>query len=125
MSRLQARISDQDIRRQRNLVTPVAFSVDLGTTSTTIYTGLTGKFFLIRAISVCNTTAGPLDLGIDNDADTWVADDPIGANVTESIAGLGGMLMTDGADLVGVGSALGLTVFGWGLQIEGGDAWRL
>jgi len=116
---------DQSQRRQRSLSTPVPFSIDLGTSSTAIYTGLTGKFFLIREISVCNTTGGSLDLTITEDVNTWVNADPIGANVTESIAGLSGILITDGENLAGLGSGPGLTVFGWGLQIEGGDAWRL
>ena len=125
MSKLQAPFVEQNLRREKNLSTPVAFSIDLGTSSTTIYTGLTGKFFLIREISVCNTTGGSLNLTITEDSNTWVNVDPIGANVTESIAGLSGILITDGENLAGLGSGLGLTVFGWGLQIEGGDAWRL
>jgi len=122
---LQAPFVEQNLRREKNLSTPVPFSIDLGTGSTTIYTGLTGKFFLIREMSVCNTTGGSLNLTITEDVNTWVNADPIGANVTESIAGLGGILITDGEDLAGLGSGLGLTVFGWGLQIEGGDAWIL
>jgi len=122
---LQAPFVEQNLRREKNLSTPVPFSIDLGTSSTTIYTGLTGKFFLIREMSVCNTTGGSLNLTITEDVNTWVNADPIGANVTESIAGLGGILITDGEDLAGLGSGLGLTVFGWGLQIEGGDAWIL
>ena len=122
---LPAPFVDQSSRRQRSLSTPVPFSIDLGTTSTTIYTGLTGKFFLIREMSVCNTTGGSLNLTITEASNEWVNEDPIGANVTESIAGLGGILITDGESLAGLGSGLGLTVFGWGLQIEGGDAWRL
>ena len=125
MSKLQAPFVEQNLRREKNLSTPVAFSIDLGTSATTIYTGLTGKFFLIREISVCNTTGGSLNLTITEDSNTWVNADPIGANVTESIAGLGGILITDGENIAGLGSGLGLTVFGWGLQIEGGDAWRL
>lgn len=58
-------------------------------------------------------------------ASEWVKTDPIAANVTESIAGLQGMLIIDGENLAGLGSGVGLTVFGWGLQIEGGDSWRL
>lgn len=122
---LQAPFVEQNLRREKNLVTPVPFSVDLGTGSTTIYTGLTGKFFLIREMSVCNTTGGSLNLTITEDSNTWVNADPIGANVTESIAGLSDILITDGEDLAGLGSGAGLTVFGWGLQIEGGSAWRL
>lgn len=122
---LQAPFVEQNLRREKNLSTPVPFSIDLGTGSTTIYTGLTGKFFLIREMSVCNTTGGSLNLTITEDVNTWVNADPIGANVTESIIGLSGILITDGENLAGLGSGLGLTVFGWGLQIEGGDAWRL
>lgn len=125
MSKLQATPIDQNLRRQRNLSTPVAFSVDLSTGSTTIYTGLVGKFFLIREISVCNTTAGSRDLTITEDTNTWVEAQAVTANTTESIAGLCGMLIADGENLAGLGSNDGLTVFGWGLQIEGGDAWRL
>lgn len=122
---LTAPFIDPNQRRQRSLSTPVAFSIDLGTSSTAIYTGLTGKFFLIREISVCNTTAGALNLTITKAASEWVKTDPIAANVTESIAGLQGMLIIDGENLAGLGSGVGLTVFGWGLQIEGGDSWRL
>jgi len=125
MSRLQAPFVEQHQRRLKNLVTPVAFSVDLGTSSTAIYTGLSGKFFLIRSISVCNTTAGILNLTITEDTNEWVKTQPVAANTTLSIAGLSDMLVTDGEDLAGLGSGTGLTVFGWGLQIVGGDAWRL
>ena len=118
-------VIEQSIWRQDSLITPVAFSIDLGATSTTIYTGLLGKFFLIRSISVCNTTAGALNMTITKAASEWVKTDPIAANVTEPIAGMQDMLITDAEDLAGLGSGLGLTVFGWGLQIEGGDSWRL
>ena len=116
---------DPRTRRQTSLITPVAFSIDLGTSSTAIYTGITGKFFLIREISVCNTTAGALNLTITEDANEWVKATPIAANTTLPVAGLSGMLIVDGENIAGLGSGLGLTIFGWGLQIEGGDSWRL
>ncbi len=122
---LQAPFVEQNLRRKRNLSTPVPFSIDLGTSTTAIYTGLTGKFFLIRAMSVCNTTSGSLNLTITEDVNTWVDTQPVAANTTMPVDGLGGILITDGEDLAGLGSGLGLTLFGWGLQIEGGDAWRL
>jgi|LGVE01.1.fsa_nt_gb hypothetical protein len=116
---------EQETRRKASLITPVTFSIDLGAGATTIYTGLTGKFFLIREMSVCNTTTGALGLTVTEEANTWVNAHSVAANTTENIAGLSGILIIDGEDLAGLGSALGLTVFGWGLQIEGGDSWIL
>ena len=123
MTKLQAPFVEQHIRRQANLVTPVTFSVDLGGSATTFYTGIVGKFFLLREISVCNTTGGALSLTVVANGSTWVNGHSVAANTTESVAGLGGVLIADGEDLTGTGT--GLTIFGWGLQIEGGDAWTL
>jgi len=125
MSKLQAPFVEQHLRRQSNLVTPVAFSLDLGTSPTTIYTGITGKFFLIRTLACCNTSGAAVDFTLTKDTSTWVDAVSIASGNTDRTLEVNGVLFADGEDLAGFGSATGLTVFGWGLQIEGGDAWIL
>ena len=122
---LQAPFIEQNLRREKNLSTPVPFSIDLGTSSTTIYTGLTGKFFLIRTLAVCNTTGGAINFTLTKGTSTWVNAVNINGGLTDRTLEVNGVLFADGENLAGFGSATGLTVFGWGLQIEGGDAWRL
>lgn len=117
--------SEQKTRRNASLMTPVAFSVDVGTTATTIYTGLTGKFFLIRKMAVCNTTGAGITLSITKDTSTWLSNLSIAANTTVEVVGFSDMLMPDAEAMAATASALGLTLFGWGLQVEGGDTWRL
>ena len=130
MSKLQAPFVEQNLRREKNLSTPVMFSVDLELTSTPIYTGLVGKVFLIRQISVCNHTAGHGGsstrlLTITGNGSEWLDEYEVAPKTTEYIPGLSGILMADGQDLAGFSDGTHMTVFGWGLQIEGGDAWRL
>lgn len=116
---------DQYERRRRGLSTPVTFSVALGTSSTTIYTGKSEQFLLIRHIAVVNSTGGALNLTITGGADTWVSVASIAANTAEVITALNGTMIADGDDLAGLGSAAGLRVFGWGLRIEGSTDWVL
>ncbi len=130
MSKLQAPFVDQSIRRQRSLSTPITFSAVMGLTDTPIYTGVTGKFFLIRAISVCNHTvghgsSGAVALSLYYQGDHWLDAFSVAANTTVPIDGLTGMMLADGENLSGFSDDIKTTVFGWGLQIEGGDSWRL
>ena len=127
---LQAPFVEQNIRRQASLITPVTFNVDMGLTDTTIYTGVTGKFFLIRAISCCNHTAGhgsssAIALTLTYQSDHWLDAFSVATNTTVPIEGLVGTMLADGENLSGLSDDIQTTVFGWGLQIEGGDSWRL
>lgn len=123
--RTSAPFFEQETRRQRNLVTPVYFSVALGTTATTIYAGRADEFFLIRKLMIANTTAGSLNLSLLGGGDTWVSSEPIAANTTIAEDGFEGLLMNTGEDLEGTGSAAGLRAVGWGLRVLGGDGWTL
>lgn len=122
---LGAPFVDQSTRRATSLITPLPFDVDLGTGATSVYVGILAKFFLIRAISVCNTTASPINLTVTKNGSDWVTAHPIPANTTESVEGLGGILISDSQSITALGSGAGLTLFGWGLRIDGGDSWIL
>lgn len=122
---LRPQIVYQEERRPKSLVTPVTFYAALGTSSTTVYTGKEDELFLIRHIAVENTTGGALDLTLSEATDDWITAQSVAANTTEEIAGIKGMLMEPGENLNGLGSASGLTVFGWGLRIEGSGEWVL
>src|SRR6056297_2696698 len=110
---------DQQQRRPKSLVTPIPFGAALGTSASTIYTGLTNEYLLIRHIAVENTTGGAVSLTLSQGTTAWVTAQSIAANTTAIVAGLNGMLLDAGDNLTGLGSASGLRIFGWGLRIEG------
>ena len=123
MKLAQSPFSDQKTRRNASLMTPVTLDVTVATTATTFYTGLLGKFFLIRNMSVCNTTAADITVTITKGTSTWLSDLSVAGNTTVIIDGLADMLIHDDEDMTVIASADGLTLFGWGLQVEGGDSW--
>jgi len=125
MKLAQSPFSDQKQRRNASLMTPVAIDVAILTTATTIYTGLAGKFFLLRKMSVCNTTAGTITLSIIKASNTWLSSLSIAANTTVDVVGFSDILLPDAVDMAATASATGLQLFAWGLQVEGGDTWTL
>lgn len=122
MSELNAPFFEQANRRQTSFVTPVTFDVLVGATSTTIYTGVAGQSFLIRALAAVDDTASPVTLTINVGANEWF-DDSIAADSTVRISALEGMLIPPSTNITATGNTL--RVIGWGLRIAGGDAWVL
>ena len=115
----------QETQRQKSLVTPVPFSVALGTSSTTIYTAREGEFFLLRKFVIANTTGSSSNLTLTVGGDTFLSSEAIAANTTVAEDGLEGFLIDDTSNLAGLGSVVGLRAFGWGIRVQGGDGWAL
>lgn len=114
---------EQSVRRQESLVTPITFDSAIGAGATVFYSGKADEFFLIRKVSVANTTGGAILFGLSVGANSWVAANSIAANTTVEIESVGGILIGTDDDISATGN--GLRVFGWGIRVRGGDGWAL
>lgn len=123
MSRLlNAPFTEQQQRRQGNLVSPVAVSADIGATAATLYTGIADQSFLIRGLLVHNDTGGAITLAVSVNGAVWYSAS-VAAGATDRIEELEGMLIAPSVDVTATGQ--NLRVYGWGLRVQGGDAWAL
>ena len=113
---------DQDQRRKDTLVTPITFFATAAT-DTVAYAGVPDQYFLIRSISVANTTGLAVNLTLKVGGNSWVTARTVMGNQTQSIEGVAGQMLADGDDLTVTGA--GLLVFGWGLRIRGATEWTL
>lgn len=113
----------EERRRGTSLVTPVTFEAALGT-DTSLYTGKTGEFFLIRGFSASNTTGSNVSVSVTIGSTVWLASGVIPSNSVVALDGLEGQLVGDGLNITATGS--GVTIFGWGLRIQAGsENWKL
>ena len=127
MSETQVGIQGVDFREQRrsSLVSPYAFTAALGTSSTAIYTGNDTDGLLIRHFAVANTTGAALNLTVTVAGSDYVTAKQVAANDAVRLDALTGLYIDPEDDVAGLGSAVGLRVYGWGLRVRGGSAWTL
>lgn len=121
--RQSAPFVEQQVRRQSSLVTPETFEVDIGASSTTIYTVRSNEHFLLRKIIVVNDTGGAINFALTVGGTTWVPTTSIGATTVVENNELSGMLFDPDAALAATGQ--NLRVVGWGVRVFGGDGWTL
>lgn len=115
---------DRVQRRNNTLIAPDFFDVAIGATSTTIYTGRSDRFFLIRKIVVINNTGGAINLAMTVNSNPFVPTISIPANTGSSISELEGYLLDVSEDIAATGQ--NLRIRGWGVMVfGGGDLWTL
>lgn len=119
---LGAPFVDQSTRRQSNLVTPVAFDVVVGATSTDIYAGASDRSFLVRSLAVVNPTGGGITATITVNGNQWYTASA-GANSITRITSIEGVLIDPGVDIAATGQ--NLRIVGWGVRISGSAEWVL
>lgn len=113
-------------RRNDSLASPLVFRTTIGATSTTIYTGQTDRYFMIRKLVIGNTTGGAINLGITVGGTDLVTSYSVAANTTISLTNIvgddtfAGFLMDVSEDLAATGQ--NLEVMGWGIQVFGAEA---
>ncbi len=122
MTELSAPFIEQGNRRQSSFVTPVPFSVLIGASSTTIYTGLASQMFLLRALAVVNDRASAITLAITVGGAEWYTGS-VAADTVTRLSAIEGMLLPASTNIAATGQNLRL--IGWGVRVTGGDAWAL
>lgn len=120
--KLGAPYTEQQSRRQSSLVTPEAFDVVIGASATTIYTGRDAQSFLIRKIAIVNPTGGGITGVILVGGNQWYSAS-VGAGAIDLVSEIEGFLIDPSTNITATGQ--NLRVVGWGLRIQGGDAWAL
>ena len=121
--RQSAPFVEQQVRRQSSLVTPETFEVDIGASSTTIYTVRSNEHFLLRKIIVVNDTGGAINFALTVGGTTWVPTTSIAATTAVAETAMEGVLFDSDAAIAVTGQ--NLRVVGWGVRVFGGDGWAL
>ena len=121
--RQSAPFVEQQVRRQSSLVTPETFEVDIGASSTTIYTVRSNEYFLLRKIIVVNDTGGAINFALTVGGTTWVPATSIAATTAVAETAMEGVLFDSDAAIAATGQ--NLRVVGWGVRVFGGDGWAL